>query len=73
MKAVAMWADALPGEGLLTWETELRAVLRTKIGTRGRILHPIPVPRKLGCWDTWAPQRSREIPRISMFEALVLE
>lgn len=36
MKAVAVWADALPGEGLLTWETELRAVLRTKIGAEDK-------------------------------------
>ena len=66
-----MWAEALTEEGALTWETELRAVLLTKIWTeaRGRILHLIPFPRKPGCWNTRSPQGSREILGISVFEA----
>lgn len=31
MKASAVWAEALTREGVLTWETEPRAVLLTKI------------------------------------------
>lgn len=71
MKAVAVWAEALTEEGALTWETELRAVLLTKMWTEasGRILHLIPIPRKPGCWNTRAPQGSREILGISVFEA----
>lgn len=36
MKAAVVWAEAPTEEGALTWETELRAVLLTKIWTEGK-------------------------------------
>lgn len=71
MKAVAVWAEALTEEGVLTWETELGDVLLTEIQTEGKWQDSPahPCSQNTGVWHTRALQGSRDILGISVFEA----
>lgn len=71
MKAAVVWAEAPTEEGALTWETELRAVLLTKIWTegKGKTSPSNSQPRETGVLEYQGSSGSRKFLAMSMFEA----